>query len=154
MLEFDFPPLQPLVFTVTALSNYLRELLETDETLDLLLDLGGEFKYRLKQPTIQGGKVFSPGTASFILFLPSEPWVQVPEKDFNSLMSRVRILTGGRGRKWGLWRGWISRGAERLFFTGRPRRAVRGAARVYGPPAGAGREGRATRGWDDPAGGN
>jgi len=33
MLEFDFPPLQPLVFTVTALSNYLRELLETDEIL-------------------------------------------------------------------------------------------------------------------------
>lgn len=33
MLEFDFPPLQPLVFTVTALSHYLRELLETDEIL-------------------------------------------------------------------------------------------------------------------------
>ena len=33
MLEFDFPPLQPMVFTVTALSNYLREVLETDEIL-------------------------------------------------------------------------------------------------------------------------
>ncbi|HOZ38012.1 MAG TPA: exodeoxyribonuclease VII large subunit [Anaerolineaceae bacterium] len=33
MLEFDFPPLQPMVFTVTTLTNYLRELLETDEIL-------------------------------------------------------------------------------------------------------------------------
>lgn len=33
MLEFDFPPLQPMVFTVTTLSNYLREVLETDEIL-------------------------------------------------------------------------------------------------------------------------
>ena len=33
MFESEFPPLQPLVFTVTALSNYLRELLETDEIL-------------------------------------------------------------------------------------------------------------------------
>jgi len=33
MLEFDFPPLQPMVFSVTALSSYLREVLETDEIL-------------------------------------------------------------------------------------------------------------------------
>lgn len=33
MLEFDFPPLQPMVFTVTTLSNYLREVLESDEIL-------------------------------------------------------------------------------------------------------------------------
>ena len=33
MLEFDFPPLQPMVFTVTTLTNYLREVLETDEIL-------------------------------------------------------------------------------------------------------------------------
>jgi len=33
MLEFDFPPLQPMVFTVTTLTNYLREVLETDEIM-------------------------------------------------------------------------------------------------------------------------
>ncbi len=33
MLEFDFPPLQPMIFTVTSLSNYLREVLESDEIL-------------------------------------------------------------------------------------------------------------------------
>ena len=33
MLTFDFPPLQPMVFTVTSLSAYLREMLESDEIL-------------------------------------------------------------------------------------------------------------------------
>ena len=33
MLEFDFPPLQPMIFSVTSLTNYLREVLETDEIL-------------------------------------------------------------------------------------------------------------------------
>ncbi len=72
-------------------------LLEENEELDLLLDLGGEFKYRLKNPTVQGGKVFSPGTSAFLQFLPSAPWEQIPENDFNSLMSRVQILADEKG---------------------------------------------------------
>jgi hypothetical protein len=79
-----------------ARNALLVQLLDENEDLDLLLDLGGEFKYRLKQPRIQGGKVFHPGTASFIQFLPSVPWEQIPEDDFNSLVSRIRILTGER----------------------------------------------------------
>jgi hypothetical protein len=74
----------------------LVRLLDENEDLDLLLDLGEEFKYRMRQPKIQGGKVFNPGTSAFIQFLPSTPWEQVPEDDFNFLMSRVRILTGVR----------------------------------------------------------
>jgi hypothetical protein len=76
-----------------ARNALLVQLLDESDDLDLLLDLGGEFKYRLKKPTIQGGKVFRPGTSSFIQFLPSAPWEPVPEADFNSLMSRVRILS-------------------------------------------------------------
>ena len=79
-----------------ARNALLVQLLEENDDLDLLLDLGGEFKYRLKKPTIQGGKVFSPRTSSFIQFLPSAPWEQMPEDDFNSLMSRVRILSDER----------------------------------------------------------
>lgn len=70
----------------------LVRLLDEGEELDLLLDLGGEFKYRLPRPDIQGGKVFTPGVKSFIQFQPRQPWEQVPEAEFNSLMSRVRIL--------------------------------------------------------------
>ena len=71
----------------------LVQLLEEGDDVDLMLDLGGEFKYRMGRPEIQGGKVFTPGIRSFIQFLPRQPWTQVPEVEFNSLMSRVRILS-------------------------------------------------------------
>jgi len=75
----------------------LVQLLDEGDDVDLLLDLGGEFKYRLGRPEIQGGKVFTPGIKSFIQFRPRQPWEQVPEAEFNSLMSRVRILSDGPG---------------------------------------------------------
>jgi hypothetical protein len=68
------------------------ELLDEGRELDLLLDFGGEFKFRLPAPAIQGGKVFAPGVKSFVQFVPQAPWEQVPEADFNYLMSRLRIL--------------------------------------------------------------
>ena len=70
----------------------VMELLDEGQELDLLLDLGGEFKYRLRAPGLQGGKVFAPGVKSFVQFVPHSPWEQVPEADFSSLMARVRIL--------------------------------------------------------------
>lgn len=72
------------------------ELLDEDHDLDLLLDLGGEFKYRLRAPGIHGGKVFAPGVKSFVQFVPRSPWEPVTEADFNSLVSRVRILSDER----------------------------------------------------------
>lgn len=75
-----------------APSALIVELLEEGQELDVLLDLGGEFKYRLRAPVIQGGKVFAPGVKSFVQFVPQSPWEPVTEADFNSLMSRVRIL--------------------------------------------------------------
>lgn len=75
----------------------LVQLLDEGDEVDLMLDLGGEFKYRLSRPDIQGGKVFTPGIKSFIQFRPRQPWEQVPEAEFSSLMSRVRILSDAPG---------------------------------------------------------
>jgi hypothetical protein len=72
------------------------ELLEEGHELDLLLDLGGEFKYRLLAPGIHGGKVFAPGVKSFVQFVPQAPWEQITEADFDSLVSRIRILSDNR----------------------------------------------------------
>jgi hypothetical protein len=72
------------------------ELLEEGHELDLLLDFGGEFKFRLPAPAIQGGKVFAPGVKSFVQFVPRSPWAPVAEADFNSLVTRVRILSADR----------------------------------------------------------
>jgi hypothetical protein len=80
-----------------VLNALLVRLLDEGEEVDLMLDLGGEFKYRLRRPDIQGGKVFAPGVKSFIQFRPRQPWEQVPEAEFNSLMSRVRILSDAPG---------------------------------------------------------
>jgi hypothetical protein len=69
------------------------ELLEDSDDLDLLLDFGGEFKFLLKEPTLQAGKVFSPDARSVLLFIPQTPWQQVPPTEFDDLMARLRLLT-------------------------------------------------------------
>jgi hypothetical protein len=69
------------------------ELLEDSDDLDLLLDFGQEFKYRLRKPKLQSGKVFAPDAKSFLQFTPTSPWGQIPEDEFEDLVSRLRILT-------------------------------------------------------------
>lgn len=70
----------------------LVELLEDNDDLDLILDLGGEFKYRLKTPVISAGKVFSPDVKSSIQFSPTSPWHQIPEPEFDVLFNQLKFL--------------------------------------------------------------
>ena len=64
------------------------ELLENSEDIHLLLDLGGEFKYRLEEPKLFAGKVFSPDVKSVLRFFPTAPWEQLTNKEFEkSVMS-------------------------------------------------------------------
>ena len=76
-------------------NRFLVELLEDHDDLDLILDLGDEFKYRLIKPELQSGKFFSPGAKSTIQFRPAEPWQQIPNEDFKSLRSRLKIISDG-----------------------------------------------------------
>jgi hypothetical protein len=68
------------------------ELLEDHDELDLLLDFGEEFKYLLKRPQLQAGKVFAPDVKSALQFTPTAPWQQVSRKEFDELFSRLRFL--------------------------------------------------------------
>ena len=68
-------------------------LLDDSDSLDLLLDFGEEFKYLLKEPLLQSGKVFSPEVKSVLQFTPQNPWQQVPPDEFEDLLSRLRILS-------------------------------------------------------------
>ena len=70
----------------------LVELLEDHEDVDLILDLGGEFKYYLTSPDIGAGKVFSPDTQSSIQFSPTSPWRQMPVAEFDVLIEELKIL--------------------------------------------------------------
>jgi len=70
----------------------LVKLLEENDDLDLILDLGENFKYLMKTPRITGGKVFSPNTKSFIQFDPISPWKQISESEFTKLLNRFKLL--------------------------------------------------------------
>ena len=66
------------------------ELLEESTELDILLDLGGAFKYHLVQPRISAGKVFAADTKSTLQFAPAGPWEPLGEEAFNA---RLEALT-------------------------------------------------------------
>ena len=70
----------------------LVELLEDSDDLDLILDLGDEFKYRLSKPEFQSGKFFAPDAGSSLQFRPSTAWEQIPQDDFEQLISRLEII--------------------------------------------------------------
>jgi hypothetical protein len=74
-------------------NTLMVELLEDSDDLDLLLDFGEEFKFLLKVPNLQAGKVFSPDVKSVLQFTPQNPWQQIPPDEFDDLMSRLRLLT-------------------------------------------------------------
>lgn len=71
----------------------LVKLLDDHNEIDLVLDLGAEFKYLLRDPILKGGKVFSPDVKSTLQFLPKEPWTQIQEAEFEALYSQLQFLS-------------------------------------------------------------
>ena len=69
------------------------ELLEDSDDLDLLLDFGEEFKFLLREPNLQVGKVFSPDIKSALQFTPRIPWRQLQQTEFGESLSRLQILS-------------------------------------------------------------
>lgn len=69
------------------------QLFEEYEDMDLLMDMGEEFKYLLRKPTLQAGKVFSPHIKSALRFTPTRALEQIPEKEFEALVSRLTLLS-------------------------------------------------------------
>ena len=70
----------------------LVELLEENDDLDLILDLGEHFKYLMKKPNLTAGKVFSPNVKSFLQFDPTSPWKQISESEFTKLTNGFKLL--------------------------------------------------------------
>jgi len=74
-------------------NKLIIELHEDNDDLDLILDFGEEFKYRLKTPEFKAGKVFSPAAKSTLWFTPTGPWEPISLNDFEELMTRLKILS-------------------------------------------------------------
>ena len=72
---------------------HMVELLEDSDDLDIMLDLGDEFKYLLRHPALQSGKVFSPDAKSTLWFTPNSPWQQIPQDEFDTLLSNLKLLS-------------------------------------------------------------
>lgn len=68
-------------------------LLEEEESLDLILDLGLGFRYRIPEPRLQAGKVFAPRTRSIIHFAPSTALVPLGDGDYEALLSTLTWLS-------------------------------------------------------------
>ena len=70
----------------------LVELLEDYDDVDLLLDLGGQFKYLLKTPTLKAGKVFSPDVKSIIHFVAHSPLEKLEEDRYKRMRDRISLV--------------------------------------------------------------
>ena len=76
----------------TIANHLLVDLLDDTDEIDLILDLTGPFKYRLPNPQIRSGKIFTPDVHSSLQFFPTQPWRQIAEDGFDAYLSRLRFL--------------------------------------------------------------
>jgi len=70
------------------------ELLEENDSIDILLDLTAEFKFILRKPDIQAGKVFAPDVQSSLKFMPTAPWEPVTPEEFRKIYAKLKFLSG------------------------------------------------------------
>ena len=76
----------------TIANHLLVELFDDADEIDLILDLTGPFKYRLPNPQIRSGKIFTPDVHSSLQFFPTQPWRQIAEDGFDAYLSRLQFL--------------------------------------------------------------
>jgi hypothetical protein len=67
-------------------------LLEEDDRLDILLDLGSHFKYHLEAPQISAGKLFLPDVKSTLQFAPLKPWRRLAEEEYRRRVMALKRL--------------------------------------------------------------
>jgi hypothetical protein len=84
---------RPLMRGFSKVKNLLIvALLEESDRIDLLLDLGGRYKYLLENPVLKAGKVFAPDVISTVQFVPDRPWRQISEDAFEQKRSKMVLL--------------------------------------------------------------
>lgn len=68
------------------------DLLELSDEVDIVIDLGGVYKYLFKAPDISGGKLFTPHVEATIRFVPTRPWKQIEPAQFKSDLKQITFL--------------------------------------------------------------
>ena len=72
---------------------YMVQLMGENDAIDLILDLGGEFKYRLPRPTLRSGKVFSPDVKAVLQFSPTVPWAPLSQKTYGEMKRKLAFIS-------------------------------------------------------------
>ena len=67
-------------------------LLEDTDRIDLVLDLGSGYRFRMANPDLKAGKVFDPAVKSLLQFLPIAPWVEIGPEAFTELTAGLTWL--------------------------------------------------------------
>jgi len=70
----------------------LVELLEDHDEIDMLLDLGGDFKYLLKTPTLRGGKLFAPDVKAKIQYIAIGPLEKLSQDKFAEIHRSLEFV--------------------------------------------------------------
>lgn len=70
----------------------LVEMHETEEAVDLLLDLGSDFRYRMQNPVLKSGKVFAPDVRALLQFSPTLPWTEMTGEEFHRRLADMAFL--------------------------------------------------------------
>jgi len=89
---YDRRGIRYLKGSATIANHLLVDLLDETDEIDLILDLTGTFKYRLSNPQIRSGKVFTPDVHATLQFIPTEPWREIPEEGFEAYLSQLKFL--------------------------------------------------------------
>lgn len=75
-------------------NTLLMDLLDHGSRVDLVLDLAPGHRYRLVEPLIRAGKLFTPGVRSSFHFHPREPWAPLSDPRFDDLLRATSFLSG------------------------------------------------------------
>ena len=71
----------------------LVDLLEDGDPLDLYLDFGESYRFLMRDPMLQAGKVFSPNIKTIVHIYPRHPWETVPDSTFHETAAKVEFLS-------------------------------------------------------------
>jgi hypothetical protein len=70
----------------------LVELFEDNEQLDMIINMGEGFKFYLKNPIIQAGKVFSPAVFSTMRFIPTDSFDHIPDAEYSIIVNSIILV--------------------------------------------------------------
>ncbi|MEJ5300229.1 MAG: hypothetical protein WHS38_04490 [Thermodesulforhabdaceae bacterium] len=70
----------------------LVELFEDNELLDMIINMGEGFKFYLKNPAIQAGKVFSPTVSSTMRFIPRESFDHISDTEYAKIVDSIVLI--------------------------------------------------------------